>query len=133
MNASTKKFLSLFVFALFCKVGFPESLQCSTSIIKNIADKNEQVNSFSVVFDEKKYNEQKWSREVAKKYDTNHFEINASKKIGILQVNEALKSLDEPYSDPSVVPSYIVSNEVSKYYKVAISGDGGDELLGGYE
>ena len=105
----------------------------STSIIKNIADKNEQVNSFSVVFDEKKYNEQKWSRQVVKKYDTNHFEINASKKIGIFHVNEALKSLDEPYSDPSVVPSYMVSNEVSKYYKVAISGDGGDELLGGYE
>ena len=41
--------------------------------------------------------------------------------------------MDEPYADPSIIPSYIISNEISKHYKVAISGDGGDELLGGYE
>ena len=46
---------------------------------------------------------------------------------------ESINSLDEPYSDPSVVPSYILSKEISKHYKVAISGDGGDELLGGYK
>ena len=41
-------------------------------------------------------------------------------------------SLDEPYADPSVVPSFKIANLISQQYKVAISGDGGDELLGGY-
>ena len=43
-----------------------------------------------------------------------------------------ISQLDEPYADPSVVPSYILSKEISNKFKVAISGDGGDELLGGY-
>ena len=46
--------------------------------------------------------------------------------------NNALSSIDQPYFDPSVVPSYLLSNKISKHYKVAISGDGGDEL-GGYQ
>ena len=49
------------------------------------------------------------------------------------QINSILSILDEPYSDPSVIPSYLLCNAISKEYKVAISGDGGDELLGGYE
>ena len=105
----------------------------STSIIKSLNDKNEEINSFSVVFNEEKYNEQKWSRLVAEKYKTNHVEINASVDLGIDQISSALNSLDEPYSDPSVIPSYLISKKISKHYKVAISGDGGDELLGGYQ
>ena len=105
----------------------------STSIIKNRHDKGEEVNSFSVIFDEKKYTEEKWSREVAKKYSTNHMEINASSNLSTINIEAALNSLDEPYSDPSVFPSYLIADQISDYYKVAISGDGGDELLGGYK
>jgi asparagine synthase (glutamine-hydrolysing) len=105
----------------------------STSIIKNRYDKGEEVNSFSVIFDEKKYSEEKWSREVAKKYSTNHMEINASSNLSTNNIESALNSLDEPYSDPSVFPSYLIADQISDYYKVAISGDGGDELLGGYK
>ena len=96
-------------------------------------DKNYEVNSFSVVFNEKKYSEQKWSRVVSKKYSTNHKEVNASIDFDGEKISNALKSLDEPYSDPSVIPSYLISKEISNYFKVAISGDGGDELLGGYK
>lgn len=105
----------------------------STSIIKNMHDKNYEVNSFSVVFNEKKYSEQKWSRVVSKKYSTNHKEVNASIDFDEEKISNALQSLDEPYSDPSVIPSYLISKEISNYFKVAISGDGGDELLGGYK
>jgi len=105
----------------------------STSIIKNLHDNNKNVNSFSVRFNDPKYDESNWSRMVAEKYKTNHKEIFLSSEINEDVIQDSLGSLDEPYYDPSVVPSYILSKEISNHYKVAISGDGGDELLGGYK
>lgn len=55
-----------------------------------------------------------------------------STQIFRMKILESIAVLDEPYADPSIVPSYILSREIAKYFKVAISGDGGDELLGGY-
>ena len=105
----------------------------STSIVKNMADSNMKVNSFSIYLQENKYDESKYVKEVVNKYNLNHKSTTISSEISINEINQALNSLDEPYSDPSVVPSFILSNQISKYFKVAISGDGGDELLGGYE
>ena len=105
----------------------------STSIIKNLYDNNKNVNSFSVRFKDPKYDESNWSRMVAEKYKTNHKEVFFSSEINENIIHNSLSSLDEPYYDPSVVPSYVLSKEISNYYKVAISGDGGDELLGGYK
>ena len=105
----------------------------STSIIKNLYDNNKNVNSFSVRFKDPKYDESNWSRMVAEKYKTNHKEVFLSSEINEDVIHDSLSSLDEPYYDPSVVPSYILSKEISNHYKVAISGDGGDELLGGYK
>ena len=92
-----------------------------------------QVESFSVYLKEKKYDESQYIKQVVGKYDLDHRTTTISTDITYDEINDALNSLDEPYSDPSVVPSYILSKQISKHYKVAISGDGGDELLGGYE
>ena len=105
----------------------------STSIIKNLVDNKKEVNSFSIYIQEKKYDESKYIKEVVSKYDLDHKHATISADISLEEITQALDSLDEPYSDPSVVPSYILSREISQRYKVAISGDGGDELLGGYE
>jgi asparagine synthase (glutamine-hydrolysing) len=105
----------------------------STSIVKNLVDNEKKVNSFSIYLKENKYDESIYIKEVVKKYNLEHKSITISADISIDEINQALNSLDEPYSDPSVVPAYILSKEISQYYKVAISGDGGDELLGGYE
>ena len=67
-----------------------------------------------------------------KNTNTNH-EVDLNIDISFDKVNSILSILDEPYSDPSVIPSYLLCNAISKKYKVAISGDGGDELLGGYQ
>jgi asparagine synthase (glutamine-hydrolysing) len=105
----------------------------STSIIKNMYDSGHKINSFSVSVPNSKYDESLWANQVASKYSTNHTSINVSSNLSFEDIREALSSLDEPYSDPSVVPSYFLTKEMSKHFKVGISGDGGDELLGGYE
>lgn len=105
----------------------------STSIVKNMYDNNLKINSFSVNVKNPKYDESKWSGLVSEKYNTNHISIDIDSNLSFDYFTTPLKSLDEPYSDPSVVPSFYLSKEISKYFKVAISGDGGDELLGGYK
>ena len=89
-------------------------------------------NTFSVGYEDAKYDESKWSNLVSEKYSTNHdlmfINIDDLKNL----VDESLNIFDEPYADPSVLPSYSISKLISQNYKVAISGDGGDELSGGY-
>ena len=79
-----------------------------------------------------KYDESEYIKKVVNKYKIDHKAVTLSSKLSEESIYEAINSIDEPYSDPSVVPSFLMSNEISKFYKVAISGDGGDELLGGY-
>ena len=105
----------------------------STSIVKNMYEQNKTINSFTVGTDSEKYDESKWANIVSEKYNTNHQSVNVPTNLNFDYVNSIINLMDEPYADPSIVPSYIISNEISKHYKVAISGDGGDELLGGYE
>jgi asparagine synthase (glutamine-hydrolysing) len=105
----------------------------STSIVKNLVDNQKEVNSFSIYIEDSKYDESKYIKEVVSKYNLDHKSSTISSNISFDEINQSLDSLDEPYSDPSVVPSYILSKQISQFYKVAISGDGGDELLGGYE
>ena len=104
----------------------------STSIIKNQFENDLDINSFSVYIGNQKYDERQYIKQVVDKYSLNHTSIELTEDISIDDIFKALSILDEPYSDPSVVPSFLLSREISKNYKVAISGDGGDELLGGY-
>ena len=104
----------------------------SSSIVKTLYDMGKEVNTFSVTLDNKNYDERKWSKLVSSQYKTQHKSVNISSKISFSDIHESLNSLDEPYADPSVVPSFLLSKEISSLFKVAISGDGGDELLGGY-
>ncbi len=104
----------------------------STSIVKKLNDLDYPTNTFSVVVNNEKYNEKEFIDKVVNTYETEHYEANIDFEISDEIINKSIKSLDEPYSDPSVVPSYYLSELISTKYKVAISGDGGDELLGGY-
>lgn len=105
----------------------------SSSIVKNMFDNgNIDINTFTMEVENEKYDESKWANEVVKKYSTNHHSETINSNIENNVVIESLNALDEPYSDPSTIPSYLISKAISSRYKVAISGDGGDELLGGY-
>jgi len=106
----------------------------SSAIIKSLNSLGvNPINTFSIYNKNKKYDESYWIKKVVNKFKTQHnyIEIDGSN----LNVNpiDIIKEFDEPYADPSIIPSYIIYKEISKNYKVALSGDGGDELLGGYE
>ena len=104
----------------------------STSIVKKISELGHNVNTFSVVVDKSELNEETYIKKVVSKYNTNHSQIKVDASVSSENIFQALDCLDEPYGDPSIVPSYLLSNLISQEFKVAISGDGGDELLGGY-
>ena len=104
----------------------------STSIVKSQNKLNKSLNTFSVYMEDKKFDESEYCELVAKKYNSEHKSIRIKNIFSIEKLNDVIESLDEPFADPSYLPTYLLSNEISKYYKMAISGDGGDELLGGY-
>jgi len=88
--------------------------------------------TFSIGFDDPTYNETQWSQRVAQHLGVHHH-------IEIIQPNvlELFERLmwynDDPIADVSIFPTYLVSKLAANYVKVVLSGDGGDELFGGYE
>jgi asparagine synthase (glutamine-hydrolysing) len=90
------------------------------------------IKTFSIGFEYNTYNELEHARRIAQKFNTEHQEFIL--KPDILQLTEKLIfHLDEPFGDFSIFPTYLVSKMARKYVKVILSGDGGDELLAGYE
>ena len=104
----------------------------STYIIKNLRKARKDTNTYSVGFNNKKYDETRWQNEVVQKYSTNHHYSKVSGDLSFDLIDQSIKAFDEPYADSSSVPSFLIAQDISQKYKVAISGDGGDELLGGY-
>ncbi len=91
------------------------------------------VKTFSIGFkDDKLFDETHYAREVASLYGTDHHEFKLTHKDMLDVLTEVLSTFDEPFSDSSAIPTYIVSRETRGYVTVALSGDGGDELFGGY-
>jgi len=104
----------------------------SSSIVSIAKKYRENLTTFSFGFSGGK-NEANYAREIAKKYNTNHHEINeVGQNIGelILKMGEIY---DEPFADSSNIPTYLISKYASQYVKVVLSGDGADELLAGYD
>lgn len=93
---------------------------------------SEPVKSFSIGFDESSYNELPYARAVAEKYHTEHFEEIIRPDATSL-TEKILWMLDEPFGDFSVFPTFLVSEMARKNVTVVLSGDGGDELLAGYD
>jgi asparagine synthase (glutamine-hydrolyzing) len=92
----------------------------------------ERVKTFSIGFEEDSFDESKYARLVAKHLNTEHYEERLSaEKAGDL-IGEIGTWLDEPLSDGSLIPTYLLSRFVRKHVTVALGGDGGDELFAGY-
>ena len=105
----------------------------SSSIVALMSEASSQpVNSFSIGFADGTYNELPYAREVAALFKTNHRERTASPDLGEM-FERLVVHLDEPFADVSLFPTFSVSELAREHVKVVLSGDGGDELFGGYD
>jgi len=91
----------------------------------------DRVRTFSIGFDDPRFDERKYARQMVERYHTVHEEV----MLGPAALDELLRLvwfMDEPLADDSSVPTYVVSALAHQHVKVVLSGDGGDELFGGY-
>lgn len=93
---------------------------------------SEAVKTFSISFAESSFDESLYARAVAKFLGTDHHEERLSANLAANLVGEIGSWMDEPFSDPSLVPTYLLSRFTRKHVTVALGGDGGDELFAGY-
>ena len=89
------------------------------------------VKTFSIGFEEERYNELKYAKIVAKKFKTDHKEFIV-KPDAIKMLPQLVYQYEEPYADSSALPTYYVSKMTREYVTVALNGDGGDENFAGY-
>ncbi len=104
----------------------------SSLIVATASKYFDKLNTFTVIFPQmKKYDESKHAQLIAKHFKTNHMELNAD-DIGPEIFYKLVKYYDEPMVDSSMIPTFLLSKEIRKHCKVALGGDGADELFGGY-
>lgn len=103
----------------------------SSTIVAIAAKHKKQLNTFSFGFGNS-INELPYAKEIAKKYETNHIELNADDTQIDKLLIEMASIYDEPFADSSNIPTYLISKLTKEHVTVAITGDGGDELCGGY-
>jgi len=90
------------------------------------------VKSFSVGFADRSFDESRYSREVARHLGTDHRELTLEPSMLLDLIPRLPALLDEPLGDASIIPTYLLSAFTRRYVKVALGGDGGDELFAGY-
>lgn len=93
---------------------------------------DKKIDTFSIGFKKKSFDESDKARIVSKIINSNHHEYIISDKDLIDDADNILLNYDEPFADPSSLPTFLVSKYTSNNVKVALTGDGGDELFGGY-
>jgi asparagine synthase (glutamine-hydrolysing) len=93
---------------------------------------NEPIKTFSVGFTENAYSELSYARTVADALKTDHHELTVSQESLMTYLPELVRFRDAPVSEPSDIPIYLLSLEAAKHVKMIHTGEGADEILGGY-
>ncbi len=104
----------------------------SSAVVAMMAKNSEKpIKTFSIGFEEEKYNELKYAQMIAKKFKTDHTEFIV-KPDAIELLPMLVRQYEEPFADSSALPTYYVSKLTREHVTVALNGDGGDENFAGY-
>lgn len=93
---------------------------------------DKKIDTFSIGFKKASYDETDKSRVVAKMLDSNHHEFIIDEDDLKHNIHEILVNFDEPFSDTAALPTHLLSEKTREHVTVALTGDGGDEVFGGY-
>lgn len=107
-------------------------IDSSTVVALMARASSKPVKTFSIGFSHDDFNEAHYARIVAEYFNTEHHELVLAPNI-LETVEKLTSSLEEPFGDSSMLPTYFVSCMARKHVTVALSGDGGDELFAGYD
>jgi asparagine synthase (glutamine-hydrolysing) len=104
----------------------------SSSVVAAATKAHPRLRTFSFGFPDGT-NELPYAREIAELYQTEHTEIEDKQLDLVALIKEMAHVYDEPFADSSNIPMYLISRAARRHVKVVLTGDGGDELLGGYD
>ncbi len=104
----------------------------SSTIAYYVVKNGAKLKAFNISFEEKSFDELKYAKKVSEYLGIELFDEKFDEKRMLEALDEVIEFCDEPFADASILPTYLLSKITRRHVKVALTGDGGDELFGGY-